>query len=323
MSTLHEDRWLLPRHQAEYPSWRLVAEETLHGRREATFLVLAAVFLLTTTLLIVLGTSRVLDPSPVLAEALPDIELPIAMRIPFGVLPFAPGGLALVLICELYGRRRAGALVGIGLLESIALAGVMRLADRVDGSDAAFGPALAFATCYLVSYFIYLSLFGALRRRMAGRHFWLRLLVLSVAAQLVGWMAFGFAMYAYATRVGLPVQTDVAVIRSLVTGSALYTLAGVVLLTLPIELVARGLRLFLRVARYDTDDDDYRDGPGAQPTDLTHRRLPAAEIIDGDDVAMAPPARRRVARVSVQPYSSAEMRFFREGDQLAESGSES
>jgi uncharacterized PurR-regulated membrane protein YhhQ (DUF165 family) len=311
MSRLHEDRWLLPSHQAEYPRWGLVAEDKLHGRREATFLVLAAVSLVTTTLLVVLGTSRILDPSPVLAEALPDVELPIALRIPFGVMPFALGGLALTLVCELYGRRRAAALVSTGLLGSIALAGVMRLADRVDGSDATFGPALAFATCYLVSSLVYVPLFSALRQRMAGRHLWFRLLILSVAAQLMGWMAFGIAMYAYA---GLPGQADAMAIIALATGSALYTLTGVVLLTLPLELVACWLRLFLRVARHDTDDDDYRDGPG---------RLPAAEVSDGDEVAVAPPIRRRAARASVQPYSSAEMRFFREGDQLAESGPDS
>src|SRR6185503_11825115 len=201
MSSSNPDRWLLPRRQTEYPSRELVAEEKLHGRREATFLVLAAVFLVTAAALVVLGTTRVIDPSVVLAEVLPDRELPIAMQIPFGVLPFALGALALTLVCELYGRRRAFALVGIGLAAVLALAGLMRLADQVDGADAAFGPAVGFACCAIVAYVVYVPLFDALRWRMAGRHLWLRLLVVSLVAQLVGWTAFGLATYGYASLV--------------------------------------------------------------------------------------------------------------------------
>src|SRR5262249_21747157 len=104
MSTAREDRWLLPRRQTEYPTWELVAEERLHGRREATFLVLAAVFLVTAAALILLGASRIIDPSSLLATALPEVELPIAIRIPLGAIPFALGGLSIALVVELYGR---------------------------------------------------------------------------------------------------------------------------------------------------------------------------------------------------------------------------
>jgi uncharacterized PurR-regulated membrane protein YhhQ (DUF165 family) len=316
MSSSTPDRWLLPRRQTEYPTRELVAEEKLHGRREATFLVLAAVFLVTAAALVVLGTSRIVDPSVLLAELLPDRELPIAMQIPFGVLPFALGALALTLVCELYGRRRAMALFGIGLIATLGLAGLMRFADQVDGADAAFGPAVGFAACMLVAYLLYVPLFDALRWRMVGRHLWLRLLVLSVVAQLVGWTVFGLASYGYASIIA-PGTVDAAPTIALATGSALYTLAAIALLTLPIALIARGLALFLRVARHDNDDDADYDDDGARDDDrdvdepivLTRRRLPPAQIIDDDAM--------------VQPFSSAEMQFFREGDQLAESGADS
>jgi uncharacterized PurR-regulated membrane protein YhhQ (DUF165 family) len=344
MSSSNPDRWLLPRRQTEYPTRELVAEEKLHGRREATFLVLAAVFLVTAAALVVLGTSRILDPSAVLAEVLPDRELPIAAQIPFGVLPFALGALALTLVCELYGRRRAMALFGIGLVATLALAGLMRFADQVDGADAAFGPAVGFVACMLIAYLIYVPLFDALRWRMVGRHLWLRLLVLSVVAQLVGWTVFGLASYGYASLVA-PGTADAAAIVALATGSALYTLAAIAALTLPIALIARGLALFLRVARHDNDDDDeyddeYDDDRDARDDDrdvdepivLTRRRLPPAKIVDDDAVPEAVEEdivprserrRRRAAQPSVQPFSSAEMQFFREGDQLAESGADS
>jgi uncharacterized PurR-regulated membrane protein YhhQ (DUF165 family) len=335
MSSSTPDRWLLPRRQTEYPTRELVAEEKLHGRREATFLVLAAVFLVTAAALVVLGTSRIVDPSALLAELLPDRELPIATQIPFGVLPFALGALALTLVCELYGRRRAMALFGIGLVATLALAGLMRFADQVDGADAAFGPAVGFAACMLVAYLLYVPLFDALRWRMVGRHLWLRLLVLSVVAQLVGWTVFGLASYGYASIVA-PGTVDAAPIIALATGSALYTLGAIALLTLPIALLARGLALFLRVARHDSDDDDdYDDARDDdrdvdQPIVLTRRRLPPAQLVDDeaipeavDDVPRSERRRRRAGQPSVQPFSSAEMQFFREGDQLAESGADS
>jgi len=325
----HQDRWLSPRRQTEYPAWDLVAEDKLHGRREATFLVLAASFLVTTAVVVVLGTSRTVDPAPVLAAALPDLALPIAMQIPFGVVPFALGVVALALVCELYGRRRAAALVATGLVATGALVGLLWLADRLDGRGTSFGPALGFGSCVLVGSVTHVAVFDALRRRAAGRHLWLRLLVSSVLAQLMGWAAFGVVMDRYAALAGSS-EPDAATIRALAAGSALYTLAGVVVLTPLISLIARGLRLFLRVARHDADGDgDGRDELDAPLVELAHRRPSATEgsvatdaIIAGAGAPDAAAVRRRAVRSSIPPYSSAEMRFFTEGDQLAESGTE-
>lgn len=338
MADSHRDRWLHPRQQTEYPALGRVAEHRLHGRREATFLVLAAVFLVTVASLIVLGTSRTIDPSSVLAVFRPDLALPIAMRIPLGVLPFALGCMALTLVCELYGRRRAAALVGSGLIAALALAGLMHLADRVDGSAAMFVPALGVAAGYLVLHLIYVPLFDALRWRTAGRHLWLRLLVLSLVAQLVGWATFGVATYAAAGALGpaAAASPDSAAIIEIATGAALYTLAVIALLTLPVALVARGLARFLRVARHDddglddTDDaDDADEAEHDEPIELTRRRLPRAQVVEDGDAAadaaiddeqgaLASRPRRRAVQSTIQPFSSAEMRFFQEGDQLFE-----
>jgi uncharacterized PurR-regulated membrane protein YhhQ (DUF165 family) len=304
MTIPHDDRWLLPRRQSEVPGWDLVAEETLHARREATFLWLSALFVGTSVVLVALGTSRIVDPAPVLAVLAPGVALPLALRIPFGVLPFALGALALTLVCELYGRRRAAVLVAVGLVVTIGVGALLRLADRIDGTDASFAPTLAFAGCYLVGHGLYVPLFDALRRRMAGHHLWLRLLVLSSATQLAGWSAFGFALYGLATMTGGPV--DVPAISALATGAGLYSFACIVVLTLPVALLARALRLFLRVARPARNDirselAAWRSGPEAGP------------------LGPMTPGHRRPVRPSLQPFSSAEMRFFAEGDQLAES----
>jgi uncharacterized PurR-regulated membrane protein YhhQ (DUF165 family) len=328
MDDSDQDRWLLPRRQTEYPAWDVISEERLHGRREATFLTLATIFLMASSLLVVLGASRIVDPSAVLAQVVPDLAFPIEMQIPFGVLPFALGCVALTLVCELYGRRRAAVLAGIGLVAMLALAGLMRLAEQLDGGAQLFGPALGFAAGYLVLHLIYVPLFDAMRWRMSGRHLWLRLLVLSLVAQIVGWAVFGVATWGYASMVSPESPVDTAAIIALATGSALYTLAAIALLTLPVALIARGLALFLRVARHD-NEDDYDDDGDAAPIELTRRRLPKAHIVDDDGAipegqiidahaGPEPSRRRRRAVASVQPFSSAEMRFFQEGDQLAE-----
>jgi hypothetical protein len=51
MSTRQEERWLLPRHQTDYPARDVVSEGKLHARREATFLVLSMLFGVTLTVL--------------------------------------------------------------------------------------------------------------------------------------------------------------------------------------------------------------------------------------------------------------------------------
>src|SRR6185312_1878385 len=68
MATRQEERWLLPRHQTDYPARDVVSEGKLHARREATFLVLSMLFGVTLTVLLVLGTTRVIDLGAVIAR---------------------------------------------------------------------------------------------------------------------------------------------------------------------------------------------------------------------------------------------------------------
>jgi MFS family permease len=307
MASEHPDHWLLPGRQIEYPARDFIAEEILHGRRESTFLVLAAVFVVTAAVLVLVGSTRVIDPASVLAVLAPDVALPFALAVPLGALPFALGALALTLVCELFGRRRGAAVFAVAVGACAALCGVMALADRLDGG-AALAPALAFTSCIVVAYALYVPLFDALRWRTFGRHLWLRLIVLSLAVQIAGWAAFGAVTYALAAA--LPTaHVDVATISALALGAAVTTLAIIVVLTLPTALIARGLALLLRVARHDLEEDDDRDG-GLELIELTRRRLPPAEIVDDSG------PRRRRAAPSLPPYSSAEMQFFRDGEQL-------
>jgi uncharacterized PurR-regulated membrane protein YhhQ (DUF165 family) len=298
MSKRQEDRWLLPRRQTEYPARALVAEVKLHGRREATFLAFATMFIVAITFAVVLGGSRVLDVSALIASVAPDVDLPVALALPFGILPAAFGFVAVMLACELYGRRRASALVIAGVLAMGALVGLAQLGDVVDGRDVAFGPALAIAAAMVFGHACNLVVFDALRRRMIGRRIALRAILSAIFAQPVGWATYVGVLYA----LGATARADVDVLTAVALGSTLFTIACVIVLAIPVAIVVRPLALFLRVARFE---------------DVSASHLAPAMIVEGEP-APAPAPRRRAPRASIEPYSSAEMRFFTEGDQLVE-----
>jgi uncharacterized PurR-regulated membrane protein YhhQ (DUF165 family) len=312
MPTQPQDRWLLPRQQTDYPTRDFLPEATLHGRREATYLVLAAMFLVTTATLIVFEPSRMID----VAKLLPAIELPTAMVIPVGVIPFALSFVAITLVFELYGRRRATAVVWVGLFASLALVGLMRLADVVDRGNT-FVSSFALAGGCAVAHACNALLFDVLRQRTRGRVLWLRFTASIVFAQLAGWVAYGAIQLGFASSVGGTI--DHAMLGALAIGSAVCTVVCAVALMIPGVIAARGLALFLRIDRTGTTEKD-EDPYERMTLDATpQRRLPPAVIVDdgSDGVPVAIP-RRRAARPSIQPFSSAEMRFFSEGDQLTE-----
>lgn len=271
-----EDRWLLPRRQTEYPAWDLVSEAKLHARREATFLALASLVVVAATSLIAFG-GQIVDVSAQLAPLLPELSLPIAPLVPVGVAACTIGFVAVMVACDLYGRRRATALVWAGVFACIAQIALV----VATGGDPL--PSLALATGFAVAHAMSLLTYDAARARMAGRNVWLRAIVASLIAQPIGWAACAGVTYA-----GAP-GTNVDHLVALAAGSTGVALAAAVVSALPLTLICRALRLFLRVARHEAP------------------RLPPAEIIDEDSAPHRPAA---------PAFSPVEMRFFTEGDQL-------
>lgn len=316
MSTRQEDRWLLPRRQTEYPAREMVAEARLHARREATFLALATLFVASLASLLLLGTAHVIDLSALIASIVPDVELPTRLQLPLGVAPAALGFIAVMLGCELYGRRRAAALVVAGLFVAGALIGITRVADLVDqasatlrvaahpvgagafdGRDAAFASAVALAAGAFVAHVASFLVFDTFRRAFGGRHVALRAVLATLVAQPASWAVYFAVAHAWT-------GIDADAIAPLALGSIACTVAVVLVLALPLAITARTFALYLRVGRL-YDDDDFEP-----------RRLPPALVVDDEPAEPAFVARRRPARVSLQPFSSGEMRFFEEGDQL-------
>jgi uncharacterized PurR-regulated membrane protein YhhQ (DUF165 family) len=320
-TTSQDDRWLLPRRQTEYPARGLLPEATLHGRREVTFLVLAAVFLVTTAALILLGTGRVIDLAALLAWVAPSLDLHRALLVPLGVIPFAASFAAAALACELFGARRASALVWVGLFAGAGLAALLRIADVLDGGYA-FDVAVALLAGYAVAHASQLVVFTAMRRRAPGRARFLRIVVAGVVAQPLGWVAFALVLRLGRDYLSTPIAHDTLV--ALVLGSVLFSVIGIVVLAVPAALAARGLALALRVGRdlLFSDEEGARPGePSSRRSPLAEgsvaRRLPPAMIVDDAEAEPGAPVRRTRA-ASLSPFSSAEMRFFDEGDAVPE-----
>jgi uncharacterized PurR-regulated membrane protein YhhQ (DUF165 family) len=316
MTYSNQDRWLLPRRQTEYPGRDLLPEETLHGRREGTFLVLAAMFFIATAALLLLGTSRMIDASALLARFVPSVHLPIALLVPLAVIPFALSFVASAMTYDLFGRRRATLLLWIGLLASLALVGVMRGADVLDGGDA-FVVSLALTACYLVAHAFNLLAFAALH----SRPFFLRLNISSLLAQAAGWSAAALVLHACGPYLATPLAPQQIV--SICAGAAACSTLCVLILAIPAAIANSGLSLALRVGNELVDDEDEVEDYGYPPDrpqpDFAQgsvaRKLPAMLVEEDDVVVLDEAARRRTLRgPGPQPFSSAEMRFFSEGD---------
>lgn len=318
--TSYRDRWLLPSRQREYPSRRVLSEGHLHARREATFLVLAGTFLLAAAMLPVLGTSRVLDLSDLLAG----VELPIALLLPVGVLAFPLSFTAIDLVCELWGRRRANALVMVGLVLNLGLLGLLAAVDRIPDaagqeSDST-PPALAFVACIFVAHMFNAQAYQALRRQARGRRgMWMRRNVSALIALIAGWVVFALVLYTYAVQVAEePSDAAATQVASLAVASAAYCMAAAIVDTLPFVFLARWLVVFLRMGRFELESENYAGGPTVRHDESIPPPRRAALVVETAPPPPAvppPPPRPPSSRIS-GAFTSSEKRFFTEGEEL-------
>ena len=318
--TSNRDRWLLPSRQREYPSRRVLSEERMHARREATFLVLAGTFLLAAAMMPVLGMSRIID----LSGMLPDVELPIELLLPVGVLSFPLSFSAAALVCEIWGRRRASALIWVGLFLQLALVGLLAVVDTIPDpagqTSDSVAPAFGFIACYFVAHMFHAQAYHALRRQSRSRHLWLRRNVAALIAAVAGWVIFALVIYTWAVQVGeLASETAAKQVAAFALAGGLYTLAGALVDTLPLVMIARALTVFLRVGRSEAMNESYIDGPTAARSESATRPVRRAALVV--DTA-APPPRVPPPPPSPSPgrisgaFTSSEKRFFTEGDEL-------
>src|SRR5258708_18471224 len=104
------DRWILPTRQSDLPGRDVVAHDTLHGRREATFLALVSLYLVATIALPMFAAGQIVVD---LGDLL-NLHPPSPLQPSLGVLLFPPPLFAARLVCALFTGPRAGALVIAG-----------------------------------------------------------------------------------------------------------------------------------------------------------------------------------------------------------------
>ena len=185
----------------------MVVDAALRERRERVFIILAAVFLGSMTLLNVVGITRFIQLGP--------------LALAVGVLPYPLTFLCTDLICELYGRARANFLVSVGLGLNILVLAVMSLGSAIPAVPADTMPpwqllqlaepvalpngsmaegqielfALIYATtsgavfasmlAYIAAQYCDVQLFHFWKRLTKGKHLWLRNNFSTLISQLV------------------------------------------------------------------------------------------------------------------------------------------
>lgn len=168
----------------------------IQERRERVFLFLAGFFLCAMTLLNVVGITRFVQLGP--------------MQLAVGVLPYPLTFLCTDLVCELYGKARANAMVTVGLVLNFFVIGILYVGHLLPAVDAASMPPwqeiqlaqdlvlpsgevvssqielfqLIFATtsgavfasmlAYVAAQYIDVQLYHFWKRITRGRHLWIR-----------------------------------------------------------------------------------------------------------------------------------------------------
>lgn len=285
------DPWLLPTRQRELPTREALPPVQLHARRESTFLVLSGTFLVATTAML-LSPAKFIDVTALIADWT-GLAVDNDMLLAFGALGFPLAALVLALVRERYGMRRALALLAFGAVACLALVGLAYMSETLE-------TALAFTACYLVGCGVMLVLCS-----MSSRHFWLRATFGVALAASVGFTA--------AAGVGYANGGELELVTSQALGALAFTGAFTFVALVPLVIADYTLAIYLRVGP-DLDDLDEAAASDEKLVLLDQRKRQPALLVEDEP-------RRRPARPSLHPYSSAEMRFFTEGDTLAEADS--
>ncbi|MBO6514822.1 MAG: queuosine precursor transporter, partial [Phycisphaerales bacterium] len=206
----------LPSEQHRYEGLKDLTEHELHRRRERVFLLLSGLFLGTLAMLNILGITRFIK----LFEIDFDSATPGAtvFAVAVGVLPYPLTFLCTDFISELYGRRRANAVVWVGLVLNLWVIFILWLGGTLPGfggldpvtgmpplpewdeskqayietgwtffqvRNLAYGAVVASMVAYLVAQLVDVQVFHFWKRLTKGKHLWLRNNGSTVVSQLV------------------------------------------------------------------------------------------------------------------------------------------
>lgn len=265
----------LPSRQHAYQGLKSLDEATLYRRREGVFLVLAGLFLASLAMLNILGISRFIELYTVtndLGEPVKAFGVNLTFAVAVGVLPYPITFLCTDFISELYGRRRANAVVWMGLVVNFWVIAVLWVGGLLPGFETvdeqgrlvrdaadrlpvffeirnlAFAAVLASMIAYLVAQLVDVHVFHFWKRLTNGKHLWLRNNGSTLVSQLVDTVAVILITYFIAN--GLPVDKDNPIVPQLLlfigTGYV-FKLAAALLDTVPFYIGSRWLARYLRL----------------------------------------------------------------------------
>ncbi|RMD84460.1 MAG: VUT family protein [Candidatus Dadabacteria bacterium] len=207
----------------------------------------------------ILGITRFVD----LSFRLPLLGWRVPMVLAVGVLPYPVTFLCTDFLSEFYGRRRANAVVAIGLLVNLWVMGFLWLGGALPGAAGsraaeaaaffevrrlAFGAVTASMVAYLTAQFVDVYLFHFWKALTRGRHLWLRNNGSTMVSQLVDTVSVILITHWYAHALPLDPSRPVAPqIAALIASGYAFKFIVALLDTVPFYLGVRWLRRYLDI----------------------------------------------------------------------------
>ncbi|MDQ3339833.1 MAG: hypothetical protein M4D80_32130 [Myxococcota bacterium] len=285
-----------PLAQHELPGRAPLPDAVVYTRRGRVFVLIAALFVASAVILPFLGFSRLYGMSWVVREL--GREPPVPLLLPLGAIAFPVALLALNLAGGLYGIRRARGLLLAGCIVWGGVLGLLWAMDHIPAYDNtttnAFWLGLALVACGVTTCAVQIEVFSLARRARGVRQ------VLSSALGVAaGWGVFAL-LERSVPMIELPPDVQ---IEGVAIGAGGFVWIVVVLGSIPVALVARGLSVYLRVAlreEYELVDT----ASSEQPAFVVK---PQALIVD----TPVP------GRLRKRPFTTQELAFFDAGDELS------
>lgn len=269
----------IPSSQHAYPDLPALSETEIYRRREATFLILAGLFLGTLAMLNILGITRFIKLFEIdFDKATPGAT---AFAVAVGVLPYPLTFLCTDFISELFGRKRAGLVVWIGLILNLWVVFILWTGAALPGfgsldpvthmppqpafdaavgkyqetgwtffqiRNLAFGAVAASMVAYLAAQFVDVYVFHFWKRLTRNKHLWLRNNGSTLVSQLVDTIAVILITHFYAHA--LPVSRDSPIWPQLLVFIAtgyVFKAVAALLDTIPFYIGAHHLTRYLRL----------------------------------------------------------------------------
>lgn len=270
----------IPSVQHAYADLPALSPDRLYWRRETVFLILSGLFLGTLTMLNILGITRFIKLFEIDLDGDPSTPA-IAFAVAVGVLPYPITFLCTDFISELYGRRRATAVVWVGFLLNLWVVGVLWVGGALPGFGSidpatgmppppewdatrgayvetgwtffqvrhlAFGAVAASMAAYLVAQLVDVHVFHFWKRLTNGKHLWLRNNGSTLVSQLVDTTAVILITHFYAAA--LPVDAGLALwpqLAAFIATGYVFKAASAMVDTVPFYLGAPRLARWLRL----------------------------------------------------------------------------